>query len=224
MRSSSLFAAAVLMLALSVPAAAADIGFGDDLHAAGWRDLTFRNYAATQYRAEDGGLSILAEQSSSMLYRQLARENLSPRRARWSWRVDEGVGPTDLTKKGGDDAPAALYFVFADEKTAERLAVEAPSMLRILGARKATTLVYVFGGAETGPLKSPYLAGRSQSIVLRTAMSARGEWFSEDVDLAADHARAFGAPPARLIAVAVSSDSDDTGGRNVVFVRDLAVE
>jgi hypothetical protein len=224
MRSRFLFAATVIARALLAPAAAAEIEFGGDLYAAGWREFAFRNHAATQYRAEDGVLAIRAEQSSSMLYRQLARERLSPLGARWSWRVDEGVGPTDLTRKGGDDAPLALYFVFADGKTAERLGRKAPSMLRMLGARNTTTLVYVFGGAETGPLKSPYLSGRSQSIVLRPAMSARGEWFAEDVDLAADHAQAFGAPPQRLIAVAVSSDSDDTGGRNVVRLRDLMVE
>lgn len=224
MRSRFLFSLVLLSFIAPAPASAGAILFGGDLHAAGWRHLTFRNYAATQYRPADGGLSILAEQSSSMLYRQLAGENLSPRRARWSWRVDEGVGPTDLTRKGGDDAPAAIYFVFADEKTADRVARKSPSMLRTLGARKTTTLVYVFGGSETGPLKSPYLSGRSQSIVLRPAMSERATWFAEEVDLAADHGRAFGAAPQRLIAVAVSSDSDDTGGRNVVFLRDLAVE
>ncbi len=212
------------VFALLTPAYAGDIAFGDDLHAAGWRDLTFRNYAATQYLADGGVLSIVAEQSSSMLYRQLAGERLAPRQARWAWRIDEGVGPTDLTKKGGDDSPVALYFVFSDEKTAERLAGKTPSMLRMLGARNTTTLVYIFGGAEIGPFESPYMTGRSQSIVVRPATAARGVWFAEKADLAADHARAFGAAPQRLIAVAISSDSDDTGGRNAVFLRDLAVE
>lgn len=212
-------------LAASMTAAAGnDIAFGDDLHAEGWRDLTFRNYAATQYRAEDGGLAVVAEKSSSMLYRPLAGEGLSPSRARWAWRLDDGVGATDLTRKGGDDSALALYFIFADEKFARRLAGKKPSMLRMLGARSTTTLVYVFGGAKAGPFKSPYAAGRSWSMVLRPAMSAREVWFEESINLAADHARAFGRAPERLIAVAVSSDSDDTGGRNVAFLRDLAVE
>lgn len=212
-------------LAASMTAAAGnDIAFGDDLHAEGWRDLTFRNYAATQYRAEDGGLAVVAEKSSSMLYRPLAGEGLSPFRARWAWRLDDGVGATDLTRKGGDDSALALYFIFADEKFAAKLAAKKPSMRRMLGARSTTTLVYVFGGAKAGPFKSPYVAGRSWSMVLRPAMSAREVWFEESIDLAADHARAFGRAPERLIAVAISSDSDDTGGRNVAFLRDLAVE
>lgn len=217
-------AVAATILALSAPAAAIEISFGDDLHAAGWRDLTFRKFAATQYRADRGGLAVLADKSSSMLYRAFAAERLSPVRARWSWRVDDGVGATDLTRKGGDDSALALYFVFADEKTANRLAGKKPSMLRMLGARHTTTLIYVFGGARTGPFQSPYVSGKSWSMVLRPAMSARSTWFAETADLGADHTRAFGKAPGRLIAVAVSSDSDDTGERNVAFVRELAVE
>jgi hypothetical protein len=218
--------AAAFLVTATCPAlsAARTIDFGDDLSAAGWRELTFRNYAATQYRAKDGGLAVVAETSSSMLYRPLAGEGLSPSRARWAWRLDEGVGVTDLTRKGGDDSALALYFIFADEKFARRLAGKKPSMLRILGARSTTTLVYVFGGAKAGPFKSPYVAGRSWSTVLRPAMSAREVWFEESIDLAADHARAFGTAPERLIAVAISSDSDDSNGRNVAFVRDFAVE
>lgn len=216
-----------IVAALSVAGASAladDIRFGDDLEAAGWRDLKFRNYAATQYRTENGNLAIVAAKSSSMLYRPVGAERLSPSRGRWSWRVDEGVGPTDLSKKGGDDSAIALYFVFADEKTANRLAGKKPSMLRMLGARGTTTLVYVFGGAAPGGFKSPYVAGDSRSMVLRTAMSEHGRWYDEVVDFAADHERAFGKSPERLLAVAVSSDSDDTGGLNVAFVRSLAVD
>ncbi len=221
---SSTFAIVAALATLLSPAASAGIAFGDDLHAAGWRELTFRKYASTRYRADSDGLGVVAEKSSSMLYRMLAGERLSPSAARWSWRVDEGVGATDLTKKGGDDAALALYFTFADEKTANRLAGKKPSMLRMLGARNTTTLVYVFGGKTAGPFKSPYVAGKSWSMVLRPAMSARKTWFDESIDLAADHARAFGEAPQRLIAVAVSSDSDDTGGRNVASLRGLTVE
>jgi hypothetical protein len=38
-----------------------------------------------------------------------------------------------------------------------------------------------------------------------------------------DFHRAFGHWPGRLVAVAVSSDSDDTGGLNIAAVADLCV-
>ncbi|MFN3960586.1 MAG: DUF3047 domain-containing protein [Parvularculaceae bacterium] len=221
-----LLAVAAALAVQTAPARALDIAFGVDLREEGWRELIFHRHAATQYQAENGALSVRAEQSSSMLYRIIADHHpaLAPARARWEWRVDEGVGATDLTRKGGDDAALALYFVFADEKTAGRLARKQKSMLRMLSARSATTLVYVFGGARPGPFTSPYISGKSRSMVLRPALSARGLWFEESVDLAGDHQRAFGAAPQRLIAIAVSSDADDTGGRNVAFLRRLSVD
>lgn len=215
---------AAALVAVLAPSRAAELRFGDDLHAEGWRNLTFRKHAATQYRAVAGDLAIVAERSSSMLYRPLAGARLSPRSARWEWRVDEGVRATDLTKKGGDDSALALYFIFADEKTARRLASRKASMPGMLGARSTTTLVYVYGGAAAGPFESPYVPGRNWSTVLQPATSARGIWVAESADLAADHARAFGKAPERLIAVGISSDSDDTQGRNVAFLRALSVE
>jgi hypothetical protein len=220
----ALFAVAAALAVEAAPARALDIAFGVDLREEGWRELVFPRHAATQYEAESGALSVRAEQSSSMLYRIIADHHLAPARARWEWRVDEGVGATDLTRKGGDDAALALYFLFADEKTADRLARKQKPMAKMLGARSATTLVYVFGGASRGSFRSPYISGKGRSAVLRPAMSARGVWFEESVDLAGDHRRAFGAAPQRLVAIAVSSDADDTRGRNVAFLRRLSVE
>jgi hypothetical protein len=45
-------------------------------------------------------------------------------------------------------------------------------------------------------------------VVLRGAAPGR---HSERVDLAADHARAFGTAPQALVGLAISADSDDTG-------------
>ena len=39
--------------------------------------------------------------------------------ARWRWRKTHGVGPTDLTRKGGDDRVLAVYFAFADPEHAK---------------------------------------------------------------------------------------------------------
>jgi hypothetical protein len=44
---------------------------------------------------------------------------------------------------------------------------------------------------------------------------------NENVDLVSDHVRAFGQQPSLLLAVAISSDSDDTRGHNRTRLRDL---
>ena len=46
----------------------------------------------------------------------------------------------------------------------------------------------------------------------------------ESVDLKADYVRGFGQAPGLLLAVAVSSDSDDTRGRNRAQLRGLRID
>jgi hypothetical protein len=60
--------------------------------------------------------------------------------------------------------------------------------------------------------------------VKRTAGAPTEVWFKETADVRDDFQRAFGRLPGRLVTVAVSSDSDDTGGLNIAAVADLVVK
>jgi hypothetical protein len=60
-------------------------------------------------------------------------------------------------------------------------------------------------------------------MVLRPAEARKGIWFDENVDLPEDYVRAFARTPPLLLAVAISSDSDDTGARNRAKLRDLTI-
>lgn len=68
------------------------------------------------------------------------------------------------------------------------------------------------------------MGARGKFIVLRPADAPRRRWFDEHVDLAADYLRAFGGKAPQLLAVAISSDSDDTRGRNRERMRDLVID
>jgi hypothetical protein len=122
--------------------------------------------------------------------------------------VSLSVPATDLTRKGGDDRNAALYFVFLPQAEAQANAGSS-NIRRLLANEQARVLVYVWGGAHTrgDVLSSPYLGARGKTVVLRP--SGTGQ-FNETVDLARDFSRAFGGPPGALVGVAVSADSDDT--------------
>ncbi len=140
-------------------------------------------------------------------------------RAQWAWRVDEGVGATDLARKGGDDRAIAVYFIFGQAGDREKEAMS------LLASKSVSALVYVYGGFGTRGtiLESPHMGDRGRFIVLRPANSARKVWLDEQVDLQADFHRVFGRAPPELIAIAISSDSDDTGGLNRVRIRGISV-
>ena len=57
---------------------------------------------------------------------------------------------------------------------------------------------------------SPYLGANDMVVVLRPATSPTGQWFEEQVDVAADYRRAFGDPPENPAQLALEADTDNT--------------
>ncbi len=220
-RRSLLKAGAGLSLAALAPVSAVrastTISFSD------WQSWTFRGIPQTAYSLSDNSLTIAANQSSSVVYGVVPRAARSASQASWQWQVSEGVGPTNLAARGGDDRAIALYFVFVDADTAAGFGDTTPSLQRLLGMRGGRTLIYVWGGnsARGAVLDSPYLRGRGKTVVLRPA--GTGGWTNENVNLANDHQRAFGSAKQTLIAIGVSSDSDDTGAINRAALRNIAL-
>jgi hypothetical protein len=223
----SLAAALALAMLLAAPArAATPIPFGPDLAGAGWEAITFRGIPATTYVAQGANaLAVVAEASSSVIAKRLPASAFDATRAAWRWRVEEGPPPTDLGRRGGDDRALAVYFAFAPE--ADRAAAEAgrTGLRSLLLSGRGRLLVYVFGGdgARGQMVENPYTRGRGVYVVRRPAGAEKGAWLTEEVDLAADHRAAFGEEPGILVGVAVASDSDDTGGRNVGAIEGLVV-
>lgn len=188
------------------PGRSAALGFDG-----GWTAQAFPRRAANRWRQTGAAVEVESDASVSLLVRPVLPGDRGARRAAWRWQVDQGVPATDLARKGGDDRNLAVYFVFLPEDEASRLGPGA-SPRRLLGARGARTLMYVWGGA--GPrgqvLPSPWLGDRGRTVILRPG-GVTGA-FAEAVDLAGDHARAFGTPAQALVGLALSADSDDTGG------------
>lgn len=174
-----------------------------------WEALTFSGIPPTRYALSGDSVRITAEQSSSVIYRAVPEALRGARRARWWWRVEDSVPPTDLAQRGGEDRNISLYFVFLDQRAAARLSPDT-SLSRLLRNRAARTLLCVWGGQQApGTLvPSPYMRGRGTSVILRRAEPGAHD---EDVDLDAFHRRAFDGPAGVLVGVAISSDSDDTG-------------
>lgn len=197
------------------PVGAAGIAFDG-----AWQALEFRRIPATRYTRGGERLEVVAERSSSVLWRVLPPALWGAGRARWRWEVDESVPATDVALRGGEDRNVALYFVFMARRDAGRAAGD--SLTRAMRRRSARAVIYVWGdGRPRGAaVPSPYFDGRGTSVVLRPAGTGA---FAEAVDLRADHARLFGGAPEALVAVAVSADSDDTGSTMRGAVEGLEV-
>ncbi|MDP2410097.1 MAG: DUF3047 domain-containing protein [Pseudolabrys sp.] len=202
--------------------AATPVQFGPNLNANGWRLMTFPRRAPAQFTAaEPGTLAVRADRGVAVLWRQITPAVANPVNARWRWRVESSVGPTDLARKGGDDRALAVYFVFSDTLGGN----EPIDLGNAMRSGQANILIYVWGGSapKGRVLASPYLGRNGRTIVLQSAADTIGNWTAERVDLSADYRKAFGGAAPTLVAVAVSSDSDDTSGINVGAVGDLTI-
>jgi hypothetical protein len=175
--------------------------------ASGWQEQRLSLFSSNRYGFGDR-LTLESRGSVSIAWTRVARDNWGARGASWNWQVDQSVPPTDLGVKGGDDRNISLYFVFVPEALAPSL--EGANIRALLGNSDVRIIQYAWGGnhAAGQVIPSPYgPPGQGVTIALRQAGTGA---FDENVDLAADYARAFGGAPGALVGLAVSGDSDDT--------------
>jgi hypothetical protein len=213
-------AALLVLLTGATHAYAEDFRFGADLRASGWETVSFPKIAPVVFSTNAGTLEIAADSAAGLLWHALTVPRRAPATAEWSWKVEQGVQPTDLTRRGEDDRTLAVYFVFGAAEEA------AKGPMALLSASTVTCLVYVFGGSgpRSSLLSSPHMGERGKFIILRPADGPKRQWLQESVDLKADYVRAFRRLPGHLLAVAVSSDSDDTRGRTRAQLRGLRID
>ncbi|MGH9771538.1 MAG: DUF3047 domain-containing protein [Candidatus Acidiferrales bacterium] len=185
--------------------------FTPDPGRAGWSTVSFPGIASARFSvSKDGTLLIATDSAAGLLWRNVSGAMQAAHTAHWRWRVDEGVAPTDLSKRGVDDRALGVYFVFDDRPDVPK------SAMTIFDSASVTSLVYVFGGNKPrgSIIDSPHMGRRGKFIVLRIADAPKRVWFDESVDLAQDYFHVFGKPLPNLIAIAIESDSDDTRARN----------
>lgn len=184
-----------------------------------WKEQGFLRLFSNDFIQKGSSLDVISDGTVSLLWRAVPESARDAGKAAWQWAVSEGVGATDLGRKGGDDRNLALYFVFTDAETASQ--VDVGSARKLLKAPSTRALVYVWGGdhGRNSILPSPYHPGLV-TVVKRGPGTGQ---FSENVDLRADYRRAFGTDAPVLVGLGVSADSDDTDGRIAARISGLVL-
>ena len=201
-----------LAASMAVPSLAAS---PTPLESAGWKHMTFRKLRPTRFALGSGGtIDIVADRSSSILYRAARVDPAATPRLNWRWRVDAGVDATDLAKKGGDDRSLAVLVGFAFDRahaTGSEVARHRFETMIAGTEPPGVVIFYVWGGAEAGrTIRSPYRRN-NHLIILRAADAPTGRWLDESVDVAADYRRLTGHPAPPIVQLGLCSDSDDSG-------------
>jgi len=135
----------------------------------------------------------------------------------WQWRIDAPVAAADIRQKSGDDYAARVYLMFSVDP--QNLSFGTRSKLALARAIWGNQLPdaainYVWDNkSPVGTVLPNAYTDRAMMSVLRTGASEAGRWVREARPVLADFERIFGHPPAKLYAVAIATDTDNTGGK-----------
>ncbi len=193
---------AALLSILATTVSAGPVSFSN-----GWKEQRLSLFTSNDY-SFGKSLGLVSNGSVSIAWTRVGQADWGTSGASWSWKVGQSVPVTNLANKGGDDRNISLYFVFVPESIAPSL--DGKSIRNLLGNSDVRVIQYAWGGnAKRGQIiPSPYgPKGQGVTIALRQAGTGA---HTENIDLAADYARAFGGSKGALIGLAVSGDSDDT--------------
>jgi hypothetical protein len=202
-----------LLLAAASLAAAEKTLLIDDFEGGlrpGWEEKSFAG--KTDYRVVlcDGGRCLRAEShdSASGLFFRLRVDPADYPYLSWRWKVANILEQGDERTKAGDDYAARVYVVF-------------PHWF----FPKTRTLVYIWANRlpRGESLPNPF-TGNAMMVAVESGSEKVGQWVAERRNIVEDYRRAFGEAPTMTGAVAVMTDTDNTGGSATAWYDEIRLE
>ena len=178
---------------------------------------------------DDGGTTVIkaeANASAAGLIRSIKVNLAEFPTLTWRWKISNLYKNSDIHSKQGDDYPARVYVMF--DYPLEKLSFIDRIKLRIARALHdpnlpSATICYVWDNtAPAGTIVASSYTSLVRMIVVESGASRVNQWLAPERDVAADFKAAFGdaAPP--VVAVAIATDSDNTGESAVAFYGDIS--
>ena len=165
---------------------------------AGWQTQSFQG--TTDYRiVEDAGRTVLqahAQNAASGLTRELTFDPQVHRYLTWRWKVAGTISGGDEKSKQGDDYAARIYVVFPG---------------RFFWQTRALNYIWA-NQLPRGEFIPNAFTANAVMIAVQSGPAGVGEWHQEERDILADYRRAFGDDPPKAGAIAIMTDTDNTGG------------
>ena len=190
----------ILGLLLALPALADRVAVGrfSEGDLSGWQHKSFAGDTLYELQENTGRLALhaTADNAASGLFREVKVDLERTPYLRWSWRVEHLLGSGDEHSKRGDDYAARIYVVFSGG----------------LFFWRSHAINYVWSSNQ--PIGSEWpnaFTGNAKMIAVRAGPAGLQQWLTESRDVKADYRRLFGAEPGEITAIALMTDTDNTG-------------
>jgi hypothetical protein len=176
---------------------------------ADWDAKSFKGM--TDYSlVQDSGKTVIKAHSVASASGLFKKVKLDPNRyryLRWSWKVTDIVRNGNEKTKNGDDYAARVYVVFPG---------------RFFWQTKAINYIWANRLAR-GEFIPNAFTGNAMMLAVESGTDKRGTWVTEERDVLADFRRLFGEEPREMGAIAIMTDTDNTGGEATAWYGDITI-
>lgn len=175
----------------------------------GWTAKSFKGLTDYRLQREDGRVVVQAtsQAAASGLVKEIKFDPARYRYLHWSWKIAGTVEGGDETTKAGDDYAARLYVVFPG---------------RFFWQTKAINYIWANKLAKGETIPNAFTAS-AMMVAVESGPALTGRWLEEERDILADYRRLFGAEPPTAGAVAMMTDTDNTGGKAVAWYGEITI-
>lgn len=176
---------------------------------AGWEPKIFKGI--TDYRlVQENGRTVVratSKASASGLIKKLRFDPRKFRYLRWSWKIEHPIAAGDEKSKAGDDYAARVYVVFSG---------------RFFWQMRAINYIWANQLRKGESIPSAFTAD-SMMVAVESGSSLAGRWVTEERDLLADYRRLFGGEPREVNAIAIMTDTDNTGSDATAWYGEITL-
>jgi hypothetical protein len=175
----------------------------------GWEQKVFKG--KTQYQfVDDKQIKVLRADShagASGLLREMNVDLNKTPILNWSWRVNKSLENIDERSKAGDDYVARIYIVVSGG----------------LAFWNTKSLNYVWSSKQAVGSEWPNAFAKNNVIMiaLQSGNTAAGQWHQQQRNIRADFKRYFGTDVDSIDAIAIMTDTDNSGQKATAWYGDI---
>jgi len=162
-----------------------------------WKSKSFKGVTEYTWTREDnrGFVKAVSRGTASGLYHPIEFEPHRYPYLTWQWKVDTIPAGGDASRRSGDDYGARIYVIF-------------PSFF--FWNTRAINYVWATKLPKGEVLPNPFTSN-SMMISVESGPAETGKWLSETRNIYEDYKRVFGKEPPLVGAIAIMTDTDNTG-------------
>lgn len=175
----------------------------------GWESKSFKGETSYRVVQEDGKtvLKAHAKAAASGLSKKLKFNPHTYRYLKWSWKVSGTVAGGNEKTKQGDDYAARVYVVFPG---------------RFFWQMRALNYIWA-NKLPVGDYVPNAFTSNAMLLAVESGNEKAGQWVSEERDILTDYRRVFGEDPPEAGAIAIMTDTDNTGAEATAWYGEITL-